>query len=220
MHALSQMLGLNQSFHRIKTTVESGPKGDAVAEPEHIDEFHYEIDEANRVTDVDRPWLAFARANGAPELTREAVIGAGLFRFVAGWEAVRHYGELFDALRSSRSSATLPFRCDSPETRRYMQLTMQANTKRHVRLVGRLLQREAREAVPVLDPKVPRDGHWLVICSMCLQLETDSGGWSEIEAALSDPHVVPEPGLPRLSHTLCPSCARHFRDAIRTARPR
>jgi len=190
-----------------------------VAQPEHIDEFHYEIDEANRIVDVDRPWLAFARANGAPELTREAVMGAGLFLYVAGWEAVRHYGELFDALRRSRSSATLPFRCDSPETRRDMELTMRADAKRHVHLTGRLLQRAARRAVPLLDVRTPRNGHWLVICSNCLQLETDSGTWCEIETALVDPYVLPPQGLPRLSHTLCPSCARRFREAIQTARP-
>jgi hypothetical protein len=184
---------------------------------QRIDEYRYELDADDCIVDMDRPWLAFARANGAAELTRDAVLGINVFRYTTGIATCDLYRELFQALRKSLHSITIPFRCDSPDVRRFMELRLVATPHGHLQLIGRLLRREPRPYVPLLDPHVKHDGTWLLICSICRRIETADGNWKEIEDALPDPYGLPRQGLPRLSHGVCPNCAELFKRAVAEA---
>lgn len=132
--------------------------------------YRYEIDETDRICDVDDQWLAFAVQNGAGELTRDAVVGQSVHRYMAGWSVCELYATLFGKLRQRRSSATFPFRCDSPDLKRYMQMEISPGTNGHLMLAGRMLHSIARPRIPLLDPKTRHNGEWQIICSLCRRI--------------------------------------------------
>jgi hypothetical protein len=177
--------------------------------------FSYEIDENDRIVDVDEAWIAFARENGYALDSREQVLGTELRQTIAGWMTGDLYDELFRRLRGQRGQAALRYRCDSPEQRRFLELQIGALPDAHLRFTSRLLETAPRRRVPILDPKVRRNGQWHVICSVCLKLRDADESWREIEEAIPDPYEEPEGGLPSLSYTVCPGCQVAMRRAVR-----
>ena len=77
----------------------------------------YAIDTADRIVEIDGPWDEFAAANGAPGLTRAAVLAHPIAVFVAGPEMQTLLVALLKRVREGETIA-LPFRCDSPAERR------------------------------------------------------------------------------------------------------
>ena len=61
--------------------------------------FRYRVDARDRLVFVDPLWLAFARENGAADLTEQRVIGRSLWDFVADAETIRLYRELHARVR-------------------------------------------------------------------------------------------------------------------------
>lgn len=174
----------------------------------------YDIDEGDRIVDVDDAWVAFAERNGGIGLTREAVIGQSVHAYIAGWATSDLYARLFQALRRSAVPAKLTFRCDSPDRIRRMQLEMASGAGGIIRIKSRLLAGADRPHIPLLDPKTRHDGKWQIICSICLRIKAADGTWREIEDALPLPHDDPTPGLPQLSHDVCPQCETEMKAAI------
>jgi hypothetical protein len=69
-------------------------------------------------------WLAFAGENGAPQLTASLVLDQFLWRFIQGQETVYLYKQIFGRLRAGKSPIKFPFRCDSPDCRRFMEMKL------------------------------------------------------------------------------------------------
>jgi hypothetical protein len=167
-------------------------------------QYRYEIDENDRIVDVDDAWLEFARNNGAGWLTRDSVIGEPLDSFIIGWRAIDLYAYLIALLRSSGKAATLPFRCDTPHARRDMVLEIAPLANGHVRFTGRLEREQPHPPIPLLDPELARSEQKLPICSFCLRIQPASGEWEEIESALEAPYASPASGLPQLGYEVLP----------------
>ena len=89
-----------------------------------VPRYRYRVDAADVLVWVDELWLAFAKENGAPGLTRGSVVGQSLWDFVSGNELCSLYAEIHSRVRSSGLPAVLPFRCDSPSLQRHMRMTI------------------------------------------------------------------------------------------------
>jgi hypothetical protein len=171
----------------------------------------YELDAADRICALDDAWAEFARANGAPELTRKGVLGRSIFDFVAGREVQELYRLLHARARASGSPVTIPLRCDSPEERRFVELAIIPLPGGGLACEGRLLASERRKRVALLDRSTPRDVRWVSICSWCKKIRV-AARWVEAEDALPALDVFAE-RQPSLTHGICPDCeALHFRD--------
>ncbi|HEY6554556.1 MAG TPA: sensor histidine kinase, partial [Vicinamibacteria bacterium] len=109
------------------------------------------LDAADTIIAVDEAWLDFARANGAPELTREAVVGRPLRPFIAGAETGELATLLVATARRGGAALVVPFRCDSVDERRFMTMTLAAEAGGGVHVCCRLDRAETRAAVPLLD---------------------------------------------------------------------
>ena len=116
--------------------------------------FVYSIDHNDSLLYVDEPWLAFARENRAPELTRDHVLGRSLWEFVAGAETRLLYESLFLKLRTSSGSIELPFRCDSPDRFRFMRLILESGPRESIRMTGILERERERGAGEEQEAKV------------------------------------------------------------------
>ena len=113
--------------------------------------YRYRVDATDRINWVDSWWLAFARENGAPELTADSVIGRSLWDFVSGADTRRLFKAIHERVRSSGAPVVLPFRCDSPSLRRHMRLTISREESQQLHYGSVLLRVEPQVLLPVLD---------------------------------------------------------------------
>lgn len=168
--------------------------------------YTYCVDSADSIIFVNDAWCAFATANDAPELTAEAVLHCSLWGFIADPETTHLYREIFARTRRSGNAVTIPFRCDAPALRRYMQLDIQPLDGGRLRLTGRILRLERRAPVALLDRGVERGRELLRMCSWCKRIAVSADQWLEAEDAIVRLGLFDTPKLPGLTHTICDSC--------------
>lgn len=173
--------------------------------------YAYEIDSHDRIVAVDDEWLHFAEQNDAPHLTRDVVMGKSLYGFMSGEELIDAYERIFSGLRARSLSEPLriPFRCDSHDRKRVMELLIKPSGNKSLMLCGVLREETLRRSVPVMNFRLPRDRSTVMpICSRCRKVCPSRGVWQEVEDAFADPYALPPQGVPTLSEDLCPDCNR------------
>ncbi|NNE07956.1 MAG: hypothetical protein HKN20_05270 [Gemmatimonadetes bacterium] len=166
----------------------------------------YRLDRDDRIEAVSTDWLDFARANGAPDLTAENVIGRPLWDFVAGADTRHLYELMFRRARNDGVSFVVPFRCDAPTARRFMELVVHPAGRGGIDLEGRLVRGEKRDPARLLDPAVPRTNDSLMICSWCKKVRPEQT-WLDAEIAITSMDLFLTPRLPQLTHGICPVCS-------------
>jgi len=132
--------------------------------------FSYIIDSQNQVIAVNRNWTDFARENQAEALNSDAVLGRPLFNFIAGDETRHLYTMIIERVRRTGQTLLVPFRCDAPSLRRFMQLIITPLENVQLQFSGELLREEPRDPVALLDTGIERSKQFLTICSWCKQI--------------------------------------------------
>lgn len=179
-----------------------------------MEPIRYQIDAHDLLISVSSSWASFAAANGGNNLDPSIVIGQPLWRYIVGKE-LRHLFELLlQRARRAQHRIILPFRCDSPGERRFMQLEVHAYPDRSVGFVSRLLHAHPRAPIAVLGPGGERTQEWLRICSWCNRAQLPRDEWVEIEEAVSRLGLFNQSQLPQLTHGICPTCAVEFRAGL------
>lgn len=168
----------------------------------------------------DRVWAENEGAVDYPEVTGRRLtdfISAGEVR--DAWEQV-----LDDVLQHRRPHVELDYRCDAPERKRYMRLTvtpvLAGGDIGHLLYQSTLLHEEPRAPVGYLaSQSLWRHGlPLLTICSVCARVAWRPEGASTIQwldavqyyRAGGDDEV-------NLSHGLCPACSEALLGQSRTA---
>jgi hypothetical protein len=167
----------------------------------------YRVDATDVLTWVDDWWLAFARENGASELTEQRVLGHILWDFIADGTTRKLYQGIHSRVRSTCNTIVLPFRCDSSTLRRHMRLTIVLEDSGHLLYEGVLTRAEPCSVMDVLDPSFPRSRDVLTICSCCKRALVEPSGWLEVEDAAARLGLFEKPKAPRLTYTVCRDCA-------------
>jgi hypothetical protein len=171
------------------------------------DVFIYRIDNRDIIVSVSRNWESFARANAwGSELSPENVVGHLLWDFIQGAETRHLYKEVFRRARAGRLTGPIPFRCDSPQERRFLKLLLSPLPDCQIEITSTIVRTERRVPIRLLDKDMPRSSDFIRICSMCKKILTSHNKWVEIEDGLVQlkPFEVDE--MPRLTHGLCPDC--------------
>jgi hypothetical protein len=176
------------------------------------DPVRYRVDRHNRVIYCNPAFDQFATENGAPTLTGTAVHGRLLLDYCASSEVRQLFQALLERVRQRRVRAVIPFRCDGPTMRRYMELSLQPLPAGEVEFVATMCREELRASVPLLESQ-PRSGGIAVICSWCKRLRTPAG-WTEVEAGIQELGLFNQAVAPELSHGICPPCAEVFDQAL------
>jgi hypothetical protein len=158
------------------------------------------------ITAVSPLWLAFARENGAVQLTSAAVIGRSLWDFIDGVATKQFYQAILQRVRTTTVRVILPFRCDSPTLRRYMRLEITRQPQNGIQFEGVLERVEPVARLNLLDPTVRRSGDTLTLCSGCKRALVETVGWLEIEDAAVRLRLLEGKDAPQLRNTVCPRC--------------
>jgi hypothetical protein len=174
--------------------------------------FRYRVDASDVVVWVDSWWLAFARENGATELTEAAVLGRSLWDFVAGSETQRIYRELHVQVRRSGRPAVVMFRCDSPSLQRHMRLKVTRDDE-DLLYESVLLRVEPQHYLSVLDAEQPRSDSFLTMCSVCKRALLETSGWLNVDDICNRLRLLERPRIPELRYAICPDCITAVRGA-------
>lgn len=172
-----------------------------------ISKYRYRVDTSDVIIWVDTMWLAFARENGAPQLTEQAVVGRLLWDFVAGAETQQLFMQVHERIRSSGKTIVLPFRCDSAALQRHMRMTISNQEHGHLLYECQLVRAVPQRAVGLLNKTIRRSGDPLWICSCCKRTLLPPLGWLDLEDVSVRLHLFEAEVVPPLHHTVCPSCA-------------
>lgn len=168
--------------------------------------FDYSVDARDTVTSVSDAWTAFARENGAPHLGPETVVGRALWEFVAGESTRVLYEMIFHRVRRRRTRVTLPFRCDSPDRFRFMELLVEPGEADALDLRGVLIREQARPHLPLLDFGLPRSEVELVVCSVCLRVLVHGTRWTDTDEAVARLGIFETDTQPKLWYSVCEDC--------------
>lgn len=168
--------------------------------------YAYTVDAQDRLIWVSPAWLAFARENGAAQLTEESTLGKSLWSFIADEATCQLYQALMARIRERKSRMTLPFRCDSPSLRRYMWLALVAEDDGHLRLEGTLVKTEPREYVGLFDAHSRRNRQVLTMCSICQRVLIEPLGWIDIDDAVVQLNLLEGDPHPQLRYAICQAC--------------
>lgn len=115
---------------------------------------------------------------------------------------------LLRRIRGEARRVELPFRCDSPDVRREMDIRIAAsNSGRLVLFSARSRQEQPREAPqPLLDVNAPRGDGTVEMCGWCDRFLVD-GEWVEVEEAAARLNLFARSELPAIAHGVCPDCS-------------
>ncbi len=168
--------------------------------------FVHEVDSDDRIRSVNADWEAFARENGAPELTAATVVGRPLLDFITGDELQQLHLMLMLRVRVSTEPVDLPFRCDGPRQRRWMRLRISPLADGGLRFEGRIERRAFRDAVPLFDRDAPHSlEEFVTVCSWCKRMLVGEE-WVEVEVAVERLALFEREPMPGLTHGICSSC--------------
>ena len=107
--------------------------------------FIWIIDDADKIVHVNDDWLAFAGENTAPQLTASVVLDQPHLAFYSGArKPVYLYKQIFARLRAGKSPVKFPFRCDSPDCRRFMEMKLSLLPGDAIQFMAQILRQEWR----------------------------------------------------------------------------
>lgn len=164
----------------------------------------YRVDAQDRLVFVNDEWDRFAAANAGQACLSAKVLGRPLWDFVSDRTTRLLYGNLLAKVRAG-GSVRFPFRCDSPDCRRFLEMAAVPAGRGAVEFTVRTAALEPRPALALLDPAIPRDEELLRVCGWCKKVEID-GLWYETEVAVAKLGLFGAHALPLVTHGMCLEC--------------
>lgn len=170
----------------------------------------YSIDQRDIITDISASWSLFAQDNCWNEgANPNNIIGCSLWDFIQGI-AVRHlYERLFYKVRTGASICPIPFRCDAPHSRRFLDMSLKQLPNDIIEVSCAIRHTEPRDPVAMLDINAKRSENILSMCSWCKKIAVAQDVWTDVEEALRRLRLFEADEYPRLSHGICPECFRN-----------
>ena len=167
----------------------------------------YHIDGKDRIVSVSDNWLVFAQENEAAESCHpEKIINRSIWEFIDGIETQLLYDIVLKNIRRTNKSVRLPFRCDAPGKRRYLELRITPVLKGTIEFASTIIREELRDSIEMLEFDIPRSDELVRMCSMCKKVELPGNCWVEIEAAIVTLKLFEKLKQPQISHGLCHDC--------------
>ncbi len=177
-------------------------------------EFSYTIDAGDRILSANQNWFAFALENGVSDLTEQNVIGRIIWDFISDGTTRHIFEVLFKKVRESGAEMKLPYRCDSPGCKRYMELTLIRRPQNIIEFRSRILREEIRQPVRLLENNINRSNERLVMCGWCKKVRMPDGTMVEAEEAVQILNLFDSPCLPHITHSICEPCGAMFERQI------
>lgn len=174
----------------------------------------YHLNASDEISSVNEEWLVFARANDGEPLLPPQILGRPLWDFIGDVETQHIYRLLHRHVRTKGEPVRLSFRCDGPERRRLLELSISAGVEQGLIYRVRTVREEDRKPMPLLDPHRPRSETFVTICGWCKRVSAPPHGWLEVEEAVAALSLFAEPHPPQLTHGICGQCSQSLDQAL------
>ncbi len=167
----------------------------------------YRIDNNNIIDRLSDNWQICSEENFGGDICKPInVIGSPLLDFITGLETRYLYKIILRRVRDRMRSSTFGYRCDSPEKRRFLDLSIIPLKHNAVDFWSRVVRTESREPVVLLKNDIERSDEFVRICSMCKKISISDTEWAEVESAITKLRLFEKERMPELTHGLCQSC--------------
>jgi len=169
--------------------------------------YSYTIDENDIIVDVSDNWGLFAEMNfGGSKCFPVNIIGSSLWDHIHDKETKHLYNIILQKIREHNHQVFLPFRCDSPEKRRFLKLSIIPIAEGSVIFNSQIIKEDLREPVDLLRYDIERSNDLIRICSMCKKIAVSDIEWEEVEIAVRKMKIFEMGIVPQLTHGICHSC--------------
>lgn len=176
----------------------------------------YMLNENDEIIAIHGEWSEFANENNAAELSNESkLIGKSIWKFIRSPEIQSVYRHIFEKVRLSEKSIAMPFRCDSPNLRRFMELVVSPEGGDYLLVKTRLNYEERRDYQSVLDSTLDSGENTIWACSVCRRFSESGAEWLEIEDLANSTNIFTEDTQPKLKETVCNDCTNLVQDLDR-----
>lgn len=173
------------------------------------------VDGEDRIIEINDAFRRFAVDNDAPHLAWETV-GRCLWDFISGREVIQLYEVLLGRVRRQQTAVDFPYRCDSPDHRRYLHMHIEPRDRRGTLLFrSRSVRTEPRQAVDLLRCGLNRQDPPVCMCSWSNRFQTPKG-WLEVEDALKELRLFERPVHPQITHGICEECYEQMMSQLST----
>lgn len=162
----------------------------------------YRLDSDDRIVEVGGAWDTFAEENGGTGLSAQRIVGTSLFKYISGATSRTHIWTAVDSARKLLSVRRVPYRCDSPGLKRFMEMVIKPEGSGDVLVEHFTLRVEPMQHRAAF---VAGSGHSLLIrCSMCNRIRI-KGIWMEADTAVGENRLSPE-ATHCVAYGVCTDC--------------
>jgi hypothetical protein len=170
----------------------------------------YWIDESDIIRKVDDYWDLTLEDPTAQRVKSQAIIGKPLFDFICDDITRMYVRTLLQSVRLLSRSLRRPYRCDSPNEKRYMEMIITLEDNGLISVTHELLRTEPI-FIPVAfhtieKPKKKLLDNYNIHCSLCNRLRLqNSGNWQEIDT------IEPEIKALNVVYGVCDDCMKQLK---------
>ena len=169
--------------------------------------YSHKVDTKGIIVNVSDNWQSFAEENlGVSNCLPKNVIGTHLLDHIHDPETKHLYELIMHKVRKYRRNAMFSFRCDAPNKRRYLELTVIPLKDGSLEFKSQIIRTELREFVELMRSDIERSEEYLKICSMCKKIAISETEWEEVEIAIEKMRLFELEVLPQFTHGLCQPC--------------
>jgi hypothetical protein len=176
----------------------------------------YHLNATDEISCVNEAWTTFAEANRGGTLKPSEILGRSLWEFVGDIDTRHIYRIMHERVRTRRAPVQLRFRCDAPELRRLLELSISPGDDEGLTYRVRTVKQQDRAPVSLLDPLRSRSEGFVTMCGWCKRVAVPPRDWLEVEDAILALQLFAEPHPPQLTHGICGECKKRLDDQLRS----
>jgi hypothetical protein len=166
----------------------------------------YTLDQTDCIVSVGCAWDDFARGNQGDAVLASKVIGRKLDQFIHDDATRMFVNSLLMAVRLRHEAISRPYRCDAPELKRFMEMTVTPRAGGALEVTHRELRSEPmRHRVRLVAALQGSKAAFVKRCSLCNRIQA-GGVWSEVDAAVQDGRLRDSTADVKVIYGVCPDC--------------
>jgi len=166
----------------------------------------YLIDKNDIILEVNQEWNDFVKANQIEDIDATKIVGQSLWKYISHTGVLLLYEMVLKRARETQKKIILPFRCDSPSLRRFMQIEITPLQNDEIAFETQLLRSQSRAAILFSEYNEKSNAPLLHICSWCNHFKVSENEWVEIEEGIKKFNLFSLDPLPMITHDLCKFC--------------
>jgi hypothetical protein len=179
----------------------------------------YQVDAEDRIINIDGAWSAFARENGGQSLLNNPPIGRLIWDLIRGMSTRNIYHIIMKQVRKTGHPARFPFRCDSPDVRRYMEMKISLGEAGSLWFQTSIAKVVAADGNNVSNYAASPTKELVQMCAWCDRVQVGDE-WLPLEVAIWSLGLLDTPEAPPISHDICLSCYNQLhKKTIRAKNP-